>query len=128
MSILKSIFGDAGARSIKKYSERVEEVSALEERYQKMTIEDMRAEIANYRAQPDKHPEFLDEILPNVFAMVREASRRTSGQRHFDVQLIGGMALHDGKITEMRTGEGKTLAATLPATLNAIKGRGVHVI
>ena len=103
-------------------------MNALEERYQKMAQEDMCVEIARYRAEPDKHPEFLDEILPNVFAMVREASRRTSGQRHFDVQLIGGMALHDGKITEMRTGEGKTLAATLPATLNAIKGRGVHVI
>ncbi len=128
MSILKGIFGDAGSRTVKKYSDRVEEINALEARYQKMTDEEMRAAIVEFKNEPDKNSDFLNKILPDVFAMVREASRRTSGKRHFDVQLVGGMALHEGKIAEMRTGEGKTLAATLPAALNAIMGRGVHVI
>ena len=122
MSMLSALFGDASSRVLKQYSHIIDEINALEPEYEKKSQEEIRAEIQKYR------DEDLDEILPRVFAMVREASKRTSGKRHFDMQLLGGVVLHHGKIAEMRTGEGKTLVATLPAALNAIVGRGVHVI
>lgn len=128
MSLLSVIFGDPSARVIRELGLIVDDINALEAEYEKRSQEEMQKEIAGFRAHEDKSPEFLDEILPRVFAMVREASRRTSEKRHFDVQLLGGMVLHQGKIAEMRTGEGKTLAATLPASLNAIMGRGVHIV
>ncbi|MBI2052797.1 MAG: preprotein translocase subunit SecA [Candidatus Ryanbacteria bacterium] len=128
MSILQSIFGDASTRIASKLQPRVDEINALESHYEKMSQDQMRQEIQSFRDRQDTTPEFLESILPRVFATVREASRHTLKQRHFDVQLMGGIILHEGKIAEMRTGEGKTLVATLSASLNAISGRGVHVV
>src|ERR1700686_4868792 len=112
----------------------VEEINQLEPAVGQRTDEELRAKIAELKArisaieESDERAYALDEALPEVFAIVREASKRTLGQRHFDVQLIGGMVLHQGKIAEMKTGEGKTLVATLPVYLNALAGRGVHVV
>ena len=133
MSILNAFFGDTSARELKRFAHVVDEINALEGEYGKKSQDEMRAEIQKYREQAcalehESQKEYLSEILPRIFAMVREASKRTLKKRHFDVQLIGGMVLHDGKIAEMRTGEGKTLVATLPASLNALVGRGAHVV
>ncbi|KKU52160.1 MAG: Protein translocase subunit SecA [Parcubacteria group bacterium GW2011_GWA2_47_10b] len=133
MSILNTFFGDTSARELKRFAHVVDEINALEGEYGKKSQDEMRAEIQKYREQAcalehESQKEYLSEILPRIFAMVREASKRTLKKRHFDVQLIGGMVLHDGKIAEMRTGEGKTLVATLPASLNALVGRGAHVV
>lgn len=128
MAFWRRLLGTDDSHIIRGYQSRVAEVNALEEEYKEKSQDAMQEEIRTYRAHEDVSKEYLDEILPRVFAMVREASRRTSGKRHFDVQLIGGMVLHDGAIAEMRTGEGKTLVATLPAVLNAIRGKGVHIV
>ncbi|MEK7643483.1 MAG: preprotein translocase subunit SecA [Patescibacteria group bacterium] len=128
MSFFSAIFGDESSRAVARFQSRLEEINALEEAYRNLSDEQIRAKIAELRAEEEKTSEFLDRVLPDVFAMVREASRRTSGKRHFDVQMLGGMALHGGAITEMRTGEGKTLVATLPVALNALMGRGAHVV
>ena len=114
-------------RQLRKLQQVVKAVNALEDDYTKLSDEELRNETAELRARYEKG-ETLDQLMPEAFAAVREASKRTLGQRHYDVQILGGAALHTGNIAEMRTGEGKTLVATLPAYLNAIAGKGVHVI
>lgn len=127
MSFLRRLFGDENARALKRAEPVVPQVNQLEEAMQALSDADLRAKTAEFKARLAEGVT-LDQILPEAFAAVREASRRTLGQRHFDVQLIGGAVLHQGGIAEMRTGEGKTLVATLPAYLNALEGKGVHVI
>jgi preprotein translocase subunit SecA len=125
--VLKKIFGSRNDRLIKQYYQVVARINALEPAMQALDDDALRAKTDEFRARLGAG-ETLDDLLPEAFAVVREASVRVYGMRHFDVQLIGGMVLHDGKIAEMRTGEGKTLVATLPAYLNALSGNGVHVI
>lgn len=132
--MLKSLLGDPNARKIKKIQPIVAEINLLEEDIQKLSDEELGQKTAYFRQQLDKaknereEEEILNEILPEAFATVREASVRVLGMRHYDVQLIGGIVLHQGKIAEMKTGEGKTLVSTLPAYLNALSGKGVHVV
>jgi len=128
MTFLQKIFGDPNARTLSKIQPIVDKINSLEESYKAKSDDEIRAEITQIKSDIQERGTGLDEVLPQVFALVREASRRTLGQRHFDVQLIGGIVLHQGKIAEMRTGEGKTLVATLPTVLNALTGRGVHVV
>jgi preprotein translocase subunit SecA len=125
--LLKKIFGSRNDRLIKQYSQNVKRINALEPAMQALSDEQLQAKTDEFR-QRHANGESLDALLPEAFAVVREAGKRVLGMRHFDVQMIGGMVLHDGKIAEMRTGEGKTLVGTLPAYLNAISGKGVHVI
>ena len=125
--LLKKIFGSRNDRLIKQYSLTVKRINALEPAMQALSDEQLQAKTDEFR-QRHANGESLDALLPEAFAVVREAGKRVLGMRHFDVQMIGGMVLHDGKIAEMRTGEGKTLVGTLPAYLNAISGKGVHVI
>ncbi len=127
MSIFKNIFGDSNTRHIKTLQPIVEKINSFESAMQALSAEQLKEKTGEFKDKLAKG-ETLDDILPEAFALVREAGKRTLNQRHFDVQLIGGMALHQGKIAEMRTGEGKTLSATLPAYLNALDGRGVHVV
>ncbi len=152
--LLKKIFGSRNERLLKQYGHTVRAINALEAEIEKLSDNELRAKTDEFRSRVQQRLEqipdntdgdagqtqvlegerdrarktILDELLPETFAVVREASKRTLAMRHFDVQLIGGMVLHHGKIAEMRTGEGKTLAATLPAYLNALTGRGVHVV
>ncbi len=125
--LLKKIFGSRNDRLIKQYSQSVGRINAFEPALQALTDEQLRAKTDEFKARLAKG-ETLDDLLPEAFAVVREAGKRVLGMRHFDVQMIGGMVLHYNKIAEMRTGEGKTLVATLPAYLNALTGNGVHVI
>ncbi len=125
--LLKKIFGSRNDRLIKQYSQAVGRINAFEPALQALTDEQLRAKTDEFKARLAKG-ETLDDLLPEAFAVVREAGKRVLGMRHFDVQMIGGMVLHYNKIAEMRTGEGKTLVATLPAYLNALTGNGVHVI
>lgn len=133
-SIFRKIFGTKNDRLLKKYFERVKEINALEEKYQKMSDEELKNEfnkIKNTILEEVKNEDeeiVLNRYLNDVFAMVREASKRVLNMRHYDVQLVGGIVLHEGKIAEMKTGEGKTLVATLPVVLNAILQKGVHVV
>jgi preprotein translocase subunit SecA len=153
-AVFAKVFGTRNEREIKRLLPKVEDISALEPAMQKLSDEELRAKTDEFRKrvqerlpqisdEPEAEPErlkeiekertkaineVLDEILPEAFAVVREAGRRVLNMRHFDVQLIGGMVLHQGKIAEMKTGEGKTLVATLPVYLNALSGRGVHVV
>lgn len=126
--ILTKIFGDPQKRILARLQKKVDEINALSEKYAKKSDDELKESFAKFRKKLDKKGETLDTILPDVFALVREASTRTLGMRHFDVQLIGGMVLHEGKVAEMKTGEGKTLVATLPVSLNALEGKGVHVV
>ena len=126
-SIAKTVFGDPNERELKRHREVVEQINALEPAIKQLSDDQMRARTDEFRARLEQG-ETLDDILPEAFALVREAAVRTIGQRHFDVQLIGGIVLHQGKIAEMKTGEGKTLGATLPLYLNALTGRGVHLV
>ncbi|CWN86191.1 preprotein translocase subunit SecA [Neisseria meningitidis] len=126
-NIAKKIFGSRNDRLLKQYRKSVARINALEEQMQALSDADLQAKTAEFK-QRLADGQTLDGILPEAFAVCREASRRTLGMRHFDVQLIGGMVLHDGKIAEMRTGEGKTLVATLAVYLNALAGKGVHVV
>jgi preprotein translocase subunit SecA len=126
MSFLKNIFDD-NARDIKKYQKKVEKINQWEPAMQVLSDDRLAAKTQEFRQRIERG-ETLDEILPEAFAVVREAAKRVLGQRHYDVQLIGGMVLHDGRIAEMKTGEGKTLVATLPSYLNALTGNGVHVV
>ena len=128
MSLFKLIFGSKNDRYLKKLRPIVREINALEPEVQKLRDEDFPVRMAEYREKVQKDGVSLDDILPDVFALVREAARRTMNMRHFDVQLIGGIVLHRGRIAEMKTGEGKTLVATLPVALNALSGKGVHVV
>ncbi|HRP98063.1 MAG TPA: preprotein translocase subunit SecA, partial [Rhodocyclaceae bacterium] len=125
--LLKKIFGSRNDRLIRQYSQTVRTINALEPEISALSDEALRAKTAAFRERV-ANGEPLDSILPEAFAVVREAGKRVHDMRHFDVQLIGGMVLHHGKIAEMRTGEGKTLVATLPAYLNALAGKGVHVV
>lgn len=126
-SIARAIFGTSNDRSLKAYQRRVPAINALEPAMQALSDDALRGKTAEFRERLAGGAS-LDELLPEAFATVREAARRVLGLRHFDVQLIGGMVLHEGKIAEMKTGEGKTLVATLPVYLNALPGRGVHVV
>ena len=126
-SIARSLFGSANDRSLKAYQRRVIAINAHEPAMQALTDEALAGKTAEFRARLAGGAK-LDTLLPEAFATVREAARRVLGLRHFDVQMIGGMVLHDGKIAEMKTGEGKTLVATLPVYLNALPGAGVHVV
>jgi preprotein translocase subunit SecA len=125
--VARKLFGSANDRRIRSYRPRVEEINALEKELEQLSDEALRARTDMFKKQIAEG-QTLDNILVPAFATVREAGKRTLGQRHFDVQLIGGMVLHEGKISEMKTGEGKTLVATLPVYLNALGGRGVHVV
>ncbi|HET7673207.1 MAG TPA: preprotein translocase subunit SecA [Candidatus Saccharimonadales bacterium] len=124
--VLKRVFGDPQVRTVKKLTKRVAEINKLEGKYKKLSDKKLASQTDVLRKRLEK--ESLDEILPDAFAVVRETARRTLGQRHFDVQMIGGMGLHMGAVTEMKTGEGKTLVATAPVYLNALSGKGVHVV
>jgi preprotein translocase subunit SecA len=123
----RKLFGSANDRRIRSYQPRVNAINALEKELEKLSDDELRARTAEFRKQVADGTS-LDDLLVPAFATVREAGKRTLGQRHFDVQLVGGMVLHQGKISEMKTGEGKTLVATLPVYLNALSGRGVHVV
>ncbi|GEB70618.1 MULTISPECIES: preprotein translocase subunit SecA [Pseudoalteromonas] len=126
-NLFTKIFGSRNDRTIKNLRKTVALINALETQLEALSDEDLRAKTAEFRERYD-NGQSLDDILPEAFAVVREASKRVNGMRHFDVQLLGGMVLHQGRIAEMRTGEGKTLTATLPAYLNGLTGKGVHVI
>ena len=132
--MLKALLGDPNARKLKKYQPLVTDINILEEEIQSLSDEQLRAKTGEFKEKlakarnRDDENQILDEILPEAFAVVREAGKRVLGMRHFDVQLLGGIILHTGQIAEMKTGEGKTLVSTLPAYLNALAGKGVHVI
>jgi preprotein translocase subunit SecA len=127
MSILTKIFGDENEKYLKKVQPTVERINAFEKEFEGLNDQQLKEKTLEFKSYL-KQGKNLDEILPKAFALVREAAKRTLNQRHFDVQLIGGIVLHQGKIAEMKTGEGKTLAATLPAYLNALEGKGVHIV
>jgi preprotein translocase subunit SecA len=124
--VLKKILGDPQAKTVKRLRKRAKEVNALADKYTKLSDKQLReqTDVLKQRLKKDS----LDKLLPDAFAVVREAATRTLGQRHFDVQLMGGMVLHEGNVAEMKTGEGKTLVATLPLYLNALTGKGVHFV
>jgi preprotein translocase subunit SecA len=126
-AVARKLFGSSNDRRIRSYRVRVEEINALEKELEQLSDEALRARTEDFRKQLAEGAK-LDDILVPAFATVREAGKRTLGQRHFDVQLVGGMVLHEGRIAEMKTGEGKTLVATLPVYLNALAGNGVHVV
>ena len=144
--MLKLLLGDPNARKLKRYQPIVSDINLLEEEVAPLSDDELRGLTAEFRqklsslqddclkrgfsreATLDRERKLLDELLPQAFAVVREAGKRVLGMRHFDVQLLGGMILHDGQIAEMKTGEGKTLVSTLPSYLNALTGRGVHVV
>ena len=126
-SIAARIFGSSNDRKVAQYRDKVDAINALEAELAGLSDADLKARTAAFRQELAKGKS-LDDLLVPAFATVREAAKRTLGQRHFDVQLIGGMVLHEGRIAEMKTGEGKTLVATLPVYLNALAGQGVHVV
>src|SRR3954468_3696927 len=126
-AIAKAIFGSANDRQVKKYQPKVDAINALEAQMAKLSDGELRAKTAEFRTQLANGAK-LDDLLVPAFAVVREASKRTLGMRHFDVQLVGGMVLNDRAIAEMKTGEGKTLVATLPMYLNALTGQGAHLV
>ena len=126
--IFKKIFGSKNDRYLRRLRPIVARINALEPQMQELADEDFAQRMAEYRQQVQAGERTLDDLLPEVFALVREASRRVMGMRHYDVQLVGGIVLHRGKIAEMKTGEGKTLVATLPVALNALSAKGVHVV
>ena len=127
MGFLTKMFGSKNERELRKMQPAVDQINALEPAMQAMSDEELRALTGRFKERVERG-EPLDDLLPEAFAAVREASVRSLKMRHFDVQLIGGMVLHQGKIAEMKTGEGKTLVATLPVYLNALSGSGVHVV
>ncbi|MBI2727329.1 MAG: preprotein translocase subunit SecA [Polaromonas sp.] len=126
-NILTKIFGSRNDRLLKTYRKTIERINALEAQYEKLDDDQLRAKTEEFKTRVAAG-ETLDDVLPEAFAVVREGSKRVMKMRHFDVQMLGGMSLHNGKISEMRTGEGKTLTATLPVYLNALTGKGVHVV
>ena len=126
-NFLTQIFGSRNDRLLKQYRKTVARINALEPEFEKLSDDALRAKTQEFKDRIARG-ESLDDLLPEAFATVREGSKRVMKMRHFDVQLLGGMALHNGKISEMRTGEGKTLTATLPVYLNALSGKGVHVV
>src|SRR6516225_8956344 len=126
-ALARGLFGTSNDRIVKGFDKPVAKINALEPEYEKLSDAELRAKTTEFRERLAKD-ETLDDLLVEAFATVREAAKRTLGQRPFDVQLKGGMVLHDGKIAEMKTGEGKTLVATLPVYLNALEAKGVHVV
>src|SRR5689334_20297697 len=126
-NVLKKVVGDPIERALARYRETVDKINALEPDMKKLTDEQLRAKTEEFKKRLADGAE-LDSLLVEAYAAVREASVRTIGQRHFDVQMIGGIVLHQGRIAEMKTGEGKTLTATLPLYLNALTGKGVHLV
>ena len=126
-SILAKVIGSQNERYLKKTEPVIEKISSLEPSFTSLTDEQLKEKTAEFRKRHE-NGESLDDLLPEAFAAIREASRRTLGMRHYDVQMIGGKVLHEGKIAEMKTGEGKTLVATLAVYLNAIPSKGVHVV
>jgi preprotein translocase subunit SecA len=127
-SLISKVIGTANDRKIKQYKKRIQKINELEPKYEKLSDEELKAEFNKLKEAVKSKEKTLDDVLYESFAITREASKRVLGMRHFDVQLIGGIVLHEGKIAEMKTGEGKTLVATLPVALNAMLGRGVHVV
>lgn len=125
---LTKIFGDPQKKTLKRLQKKVDAINGLADKYKKLSKADLRKQTEVLKKRLAKKNESLDTILPDAFALVREAADRVLGMRHFDVQLIGGMVLHEGNIAELRTGEGKTLMATLPSYLNALEGKGVHIV
>src|SRR6478752_3982726 len=126
-ALARGLFGTSNDRIVKGFDKPVAKINALEPEYEKLSDAELRAKTTEFRERLAKD-ETRDDLLVEAFATVREAAKRTLGQRPFDVQLKGGMVLHQGKIAEMKTGEGKTLVATLPVYLNALEGKGVHVV
>ncbi|MGE3692881.1 MAG: DEAD/DEAH box helicase, partial [Novosphingobium sp.] len=126
-ALAKAVFGSSNDRYVKSLDKIVKKINAFEPNIEAMSDEELKGQTAKFRAQLEQGEE-LDDLLPEAFATVREAARRTLGMRHFDVQMIGGIVLHRGEIAEMKTGEGKTLVATLAVYLNALEGKGVHVV
>ncbi len=127
MSILKKIFGDENEKYLKKIQPLADEINKLETEFERFSVEELKSKTKEFKEQI-KTGTSIDALLPRAYALVREAAKKTLNQRHFDVQLIGGIALHQAKVNEMKTGEGKTLASTLPTYLNALEGKGVHVV
>lgn len=127
-AIIHKVLGSSNTKMLKAYTKRVQEINALEEQYTKLNDDELKGAFEALKKAHQEDGASLDSLLHQSFAITREATKRTLGMRHFDVQLIGGMALHDGRIAEMKTGEGKTLVATLPVCLNALSGKSVHVI
>ncbi|MCW8831499.1 MAG: preprotein translocase subunit SecA, partial [Gammaproteobacteria bacterium] len=125
--VFRKVFGSRNDRIIKQHRKTVEKINQLEAEISALSDEQLAAKTVEYRERYQQG-ETLDDLLPEAFATAREAGKRVLNMRHFDVQLVGGMVLHTGKIAEMRTGEGKTLVATLAAYLNALSGKGVHVV
>ncbi len=125
--IVAKVIGTKNERELKRLRPIVERINALEPSVKKLKDHELAAKTKEFKERLERG-ESLDELLPEAFAVVREAARRVLGMRHFDVQLMGGIVLHQGKIAEMKTGEGKTLVATLPAYLNALTGKGVHIV
>src|SRR5437773_9213108 len=125
--LIKKFVGSSNDREVKKIQPSVQKINDLEPRISSLSDEHLTAKTAEFK-QRFKNGETLEDLLPEAFAVVRETGKRALNMRHFDVQLIGGVALHQGRIAEMKTGEGKTLVATLPAYLNALEGKGVHVV
>ncbi|MEX0761766.1 MAG: preprotein translocase subunit SecA [Dehalococcoidia bacterium] len=128
LNLFSRIIGDSNEKAVNKLRSTIDEVNELEPEFLRLTDEELRAVTDELRQRVQEGGENVDDLLPEAFAAVREAARRTLGMRHFDVQIIGGIVLHQGKIAEMKTGEGKTLVATLPTYLNALTGKGVHVV
>ena len=128
MGVMEVIFGDLNKKEVKKLDKIADKVESYDEAMQALTDEELRAKTAEFQDRCQNKGESLDSLLPEAFAVCREAASRVLGMKHFHVQIIGGIALHQGRIAEMKTGEGKTLVATLPAYLNALEGKGVHVV
>src|SRR4028119_689861 len=132
--MFKTVLGDPNTRKLKRFQPYVADVNVLEDEIKALSDEQLKGKTAEFKQRLEKattareREDLLDEILPEAFAVVREAGRRVLGMRHFDVQLLGGIVLHKGQIAEMKTGEGKTLVSTLPAYLNALSGKGVHIV
>ncbi len=126
-SLLTRIVGSSNDRTLKKLRKIVKQINAMEPQFEALSDAELKAKTVEFRARIEQGEE-LEQLLPEAFATVREASKRVFGMRHFDVQLMGGMVLNNNQIAEMKTGEGKTLTATLPAYLNALTGRGVHIV
>lgn len=127
LGILKKILGDSNEKEVRKLQKTVDLVNALEASMEKLSDPELRSKTDEFKERLSRG-ETLDDILPEAFAAVREASKRTLNMRPFDVQIMGGIVLHQGRIAEMKTGEGKTLVATMPVYLNALTGKGVHIV
>ncbi len=127
-AFMGKVFGTSNDRELKKYNKKIKKINALESQYEPLSDEELQAAFTALKTSVQNQEKTLDDVLSDSFAITREASKRTLGMRHFDVQLVGGMALHEGRIAEMKTGEGKTLVATLAIALNAMEGRGVHLV